>query len=237
MAEPRTPVQEVEKLVYIVSHDLNTPVRHIREFSGLLFHSLEGADKLSEEEKLCYLYLKDATETLQEMMNRLLELSRVTTQAAAAQSVDCQALAASVALEMEDPIEKTGATLAYYHLPTVTADPAQLRQVFTHLLDNALKFHKPGTSPTVIITAEKGANSWQFAFRDNGIGMDNAHAEKAFILFRKLHPDRQYKGTGAGLAICRKIIERHGGKIWLESFPAEGTSVYFTIPEPLDVTL
>jgi chemotaxis family two-component system sensor kinase Cph1 len=127
-------------------------------------------------------------------------------------------------------IEESGAVLSHDPLPEVVADPLQLAQVFQNLLGNALKFRAPGVAPRVHVTAARRAQDWLFGVEDNGIGIAPQHAERVFVIFQRLHERAQYPGTGIGLAICKKVVERHGGRIWVESEPGRGATFRFTLP-------
>ena len=131
-------------------------------------------------------------------------------------------------------IQQSGAVVTNGDLPAVRADPAQLAQVFQNLVGNAIKFRRPGKPPRVHVSASRGPATsppeWVFAIRDNGIGIDPKFKDKLFVIFRRLHTREEYPGTGIGLALCKRIVERHGGRIWFESAPCEGSTFYFTLP-------
>jgi hypothetical protein len=126
-------------------------------------------------------------------------------------------------------IEESQATITFDDLPTVDTDATQLTQVFQNLISNAIKFHKQDIPPCVHVSAEPGKNEWRFSVRDNGIGIAPKHTERIFLIFQRLHTREEYPGTGIGLAVCKKIVERHGGRLWVTSEPGEGSTFYFTI--------
>ena len=131
---------------------------------------------------------------------------------------------------LQKAIHYSGAQVSHGPLPTVVADATQLTQVFQNLVENAIKY-RGSRSPEVRIEAERAEGGWRFAVRDNGIGLDPKFHERLFVIFQRLHTREEYPGTGIGLALCKKVVERHGGRIWLESRPGQGTTFYFTIPD------
>jgi light-regulated signal transduction histidine kinase (bacteriophytochrome) len=146
------------------------------------------------------------------------------------ESVDCALLLKEVLANLAVAIRENQALITHEALPTVMADPTQLRQVFQNLLSNALKFHSDKT-PEIHIGAERQDNTWLFSVHDNGIGIAPRHAERIFIIFQRLHTRSRYPGTGIGLALCKKIVERHGGRIWVESESGKGATFFFTVPD------
>jgi chemotaxis family two-component system sensor kinase Cph1 len=130
---------------------------------------------------------------------------------------------------LRSAVEETGAELTYDLLPTVTADASQLKRLFQNLIGNAIKF-RGKEKPRIHISAEQKGKEWVFSFKDNGIGFDSQFADRIFVVFQRLHTRREYPGTGIGLAICKKIVEQHGGRIWVESEPRKGSTFYFTLP-------
>ncbi|MBI3329283.1 MAG: hypothetical protein HYZ81_21595 [Nitrospinae bacterium] len=167
---------------------------------------------------------------MQALIDDLLAYSRVGTRGKPFEPTDCRALVQGVLGDLEVAIRESGAVVTVGSLPTVMADPTQLAQVFQNLLSNALKFR--GEQPSVIqISAERTPGTGVFSVRDNGIGIAPEYQERIFGIFQRLHTRREYPGTGIGLAICQKIVERHGGRIWVESAVGQGSIFYFTIPE------
>jgi len=160
----------------------------------------------------------------------LLAYSRVGTRGKPFQPTDCQAVLNQVLANLKVAIEESGAVITQDHLPMVMADESQMAQLFQNLINNAIKF-RGKASPQVHISAEQKEKDWVFSVRDNGIGIDPQYYERIFMLFQSLHSREEYPGTGMGLAICKKIVERHGGRIWVESEPGKGSTFYFTIPK------
>jgi light-regulated signal transduction histidine kinase (bacteriophytochrome) len=167
---------------------------------------------------------------MQRLINDLLTFSRLTTRAHPFQPTDCNQVVREVVEMLHPVLEETGGRVIPEPLPTVLADGSQILQLFQNLIGNALKFrdHKP---PEVRISAERADKGWLFSVRDNGIGIDPQYGERIFLIFQRLHTVDQYPGTGIGLAICKKIVERHGGQIWVESKAGEGAVFKFLIPE------
>jgi light-regulated signal transduction histidine kinase (bacteriophytochrome) len=174
-------------------------------------------------------YAVDGARRMQALINDLLALSRVNSRGAEFTSTDCEAVLGRVLHDLDGSIRSSNALVECEGLPTVMADERQLAQLFQNLLGNALKFRADET-PRVRLRVEQQPDSWLFSIQDNGIGIAPEHAEKIFILFQRLHSRQKYDGTGIGLAICKKIVERHGGRIWVESEPGKGSTFKFTLP-------
>jgi light-regulated signal transduction histidine kinase (bacteriophytochrome) len=185
--------------------------------------------------------MQDAAARMQALINDLLTFSRVTTRAQPFVAVDLNTLVQQVISDLEVRIQQNEAKLEVGPLPTIEADPLQMRQLFQNLLANALKFQQPGVPPTVRVYAQDaGEADVQLCVEDNGIGFDEKYLDRIFTIFQRLHGRVDYEGTGVGLAVCRKIVERHGGTITARSAPGEGATFIVTLPrsqpEPLEVT-
>ncbi|MFQ5990725.1 MAG: ATP-binding protein [Candidatus Methylomirabilales bacterium] len=164
------------------------------------------------------------------LINDLLAFSRVGTRGETFVPTDCEAVLGRVISNLQASVQETGAAVTHDPLPTAMADASQLEQLFQNLIGNAIKFH--GTEPPrVHVSAEHKGKNWIFSVRDNGIGVDLQHAERILVIFQRLHSGGEYPGTGIGLAICKRIVERNGGRIWVESQPGGGTTFSFTIPD------
>jgi light-regulated signal transduction histidine kinase (bacteriophytochrome) len=171
----------------------------------------------------------DGAKRLQTLIQDLLAYSRLTTHAAPAESVDSEAILEEAIQDLGMTVRESGARITHGPLPTVAADRAQLSQVFRNLLGNSLKFHGEAI-PEVHVSALREGIEWKFSIRDNGIGMDAQHSERVFRMFQRLHTREEYPGTGIGLAVCKKVVERHGGRIWVDSEPGAGSRFCFTLP-------
>lgn len=218
---------ELEQFAYVSSHDLQEPLRMIGSYLQLLQRRYQGqiddrADKYID-------FAVDGAARMQNLINDLLEFSKVTTQAKEFESVDCELILSQVLSNLEVSIKENGAIISHDPLPTVMADSTQLAQVFQNLISNAIKFRSDKT-PEIHISAEKKHKQWLFSVADNGIGIDPHHCERIFEVFKRLNKRKKYPGTGIGLSICKKIVERHGGHIWVESEIGKGSTFYFTIP-------
>ena len=167
---------------------------------------------------------------MQRLIEDLLQLSRVETKARPLAPTDAGEVVADALRLMETSIREVGATVTVGPLPTVMADAAQLSQVLTNLVGNALKYRRPDVPPEVGISAERAGRFWRFAVADNGIGIEAEYFDRIFVIFQRLHTRDEYEGTGIGLAVVRKIVERHGGRIQVESTPGEGSTFFFTLP-------
>jgi PAS domain S-box-containing protein len=219
---------ELEQFAYVASHDLQEPLRTVAGMAGLLQQRYR--DQLDERANE-YIHLAvDASERMQIMINDLLEFSRVTRLGQPFDASSAEQAFTMVLQNLQMAVTDSQARITHDPLPMVQADLHQLVQVLQNLIGNAIKFRSE--RPVEIhVKAEKINDGWCFAVHDNGIGIDPQYFERIFLLFQRLHTRRQYPGTGIGLALCKKIIERHGGQIWIESEPDQGSTFYFTIPE------
>jgi signal transduction histidine kinase len=218
---------ELDQFASVVSHDLQEPLRMVAAYMHLLQTQYGG--KLGAEADEFIGYAVDGTKRMQGLINDLLAYSRVGTRGRAFISTDCNDVLELALLNLRAAIEESGARVTHDPLPTVLGDEAQLGQLFQNLIGNAIKYH--GSSPPEIhVRCERDGDMWRFAVIDNGIGIDPEYAERIFIIFQRLHTKQEYPGTGVGLAICKKIVERHRGKIWVESAPRKGSIFYFTLP-------
>jgi PAS domain S-box-containing protein len=220
--------RELEDFAYVASHDLQEPLRKIQAFGDLL--KSKHGPSLPAQARDYVERMQSAAGRMQVLINDLLAFSRVTTKAQPFTRVDLTALAHEVAHDLELRMHDTGGKIEIEPLPMIEADPLQMRQLFQNLTGNALKFHRPGVPPEVRIRAERNHESMSLLVSDNGIGFEPRHADRIFGLFERLHGRGQYEGTGIGLAICRKIAERHNGTISATSIPGEGSTFTVTLP-------
>ncbi len=221
--------QDFEKFTYIVSHDLHTPLRHIKEFTRLLVKSLDG--RLDERETGFATHLTRAAESAQGMLDGLLQYSRVATQCAPFAPVDCHAVVEGLIHTQRVQMPSADMAVAIEKpLPIVFGDGVQIRKMFTSLIDNAVKFRASDRPTKIDISASAQDEAWLFQVRDNGIGIPQDLQQATFDVFRRLHPGDEYPGQGMGLALCKKIVERHGGTIGMISELGSGTTVRFVLP-------
>jgi light-regulated signal transduction histidine kinase (bacteriophytochrome) len=218
---------ELQQFAYVASHDLTEPLRMVVSYLELLSSRAEG--KLGEEEREFIGYASDGAQRMQHLIQDLLAYARVDTRGRPLEATDCERVLASVLANLKVAIAESQTVVEHEPLPTVQGDVMQLTQVFQNLIGNAIKFHGP-QAPKIHVGARRQDGEWIFHVKDNGIGIDPKNFERIFVLFQRLHTRQEYPGTGMGLAICKKIIERHGGRIWVESKPGEGTTFFFTIP-------
>lgn len=218
---------ELEQFAYIASHDLQEPLRMVASFTELLARRYKG--KLDSDADEFIAFAVDGANRMKQLINDLLAYSRVGTKAKPFAPTDCRDVFERALDNLTLTIQEHGATVKAGHLPTVMADAVQLTQLFQNLIANAVKFHGP-EPPLIVVMAEKHDDEWVFSVQDNGIGIDSPFFERVFAVFQRLHGQKDYPGTGMGLAICRKIVERHGGRIWVESELGKGATFYFTMP-------
>lgn len=219
---------ELEQFAYVASHDLQEPLRMVASFTQLLSKRYRG--KLDPEADEFIDFAVDGATRMQSLINDLLSYSRVGSRGKPFQPVNCSEAFSQALANLETRVEETHAVVTYDPLPTVSGDAGQLVQLFQNLIANAIKFRGPD-SPRIHVTASHTDGGWTFAIQDNGIGIPAEHFDRIFSIFQRLHRRSDYPGTGIGLAICKKIVERHKGRIWVESNPRQGSTFYFTLPE------
>lgn len=223
--------RELELFLHIASHDLQEPTRSVVSFCQLLAKSLEG--RLSPEQQDYISHAVGGAKRMRLIVQDLGTYARAGARTATPGRVEVAQVAADVLRAVQAQADEAGAGITVGPLPAVQGDRAQVAELLRNLVDNALKFTAPDRAPAIGIDAWRdgdGAPFWTFRVSDNGIGIDARHHDRVFGLFQRLHGRDSYEGTGIGLAICRKIVERHGGRIWVESVPGQGTSVLFTLP-------
>jgi signal transduction histidine kinase len=217
---------ELQQFAYVASHDLQEPLRMVASFTQLL--AKRYSEKLDDDAREFINYAVDGATRMQTLISDLLNYSRVGTQGKPLVPTDCDALLKRVVESIQFKIEESGAKIECDPMPMVMADSQQLGQLFQNLLTNAIKFHGE-EPPHVWISAERIGIDWKISVRDNGIGISQEHSDRIFIIFQRLHTKTEYPGTGIGLAICKKIVERHGGRIWVEPSAGRGSTFCFTI--------
>jgi len=219
---------DLEQFAYVASHDLQEPLRMVASFTQLLAKRYRG--QLDADADQFIGYAVEGAQRMQMLINDLLVYSRVGTRGKPLAPTSSEAVLGAALTNLQAAIAETRARVTHDPLPTVWADPDQLAQVFQNLVGNALKFHDLAP-PRVHVSAEREKDGWRFSVRDDGIGIDPAHAERIFVIFERLHTRAEYPGTGLGLAISKKIVERHGGRIGVNSAPGQGSTFYFTLPD------
>jgi signal transduction histidine kinase len=218
--------RELEEFAYVASHDLQEPLRMVGSFLQLLQRKYAG--KLDKNADEYIRYAVDGAYRMKRLIGDLLNYSRTNREWTIGQ-VDIAAIIRDVLKNLAASIQESGAMIHVGEMPQLAADPDQMLRLFQNLVGNAIKFRREEDTPVIEIDARRDDAHWLFSVQDNGIGIDPQYAEKIFVVFKKLHNNVRFEGTGIGLAIVKKIVERHGGKIWFESQPGKGTTFYFTL--------
>lgn len=221
---------DLEDFAYAISHDLQEPLRMISSYLSLLRRRYEG--KIDKEADDFIAFAVDGSHRMHQMIHDLLEYSRVSSRGAEPRPVDSGEALQGACDNLVRAIADNGATVDAGPLPVIMADASQLMRLFQNLVGNAIKYRDSGRNPKVSVTACRTDGEWRFAVADNGIGIDSKYYDRIFRVFQRLHSRAEFPGTGIGLAVCKRIVERHGGRIWLESTPGEGSTFYFTLPAP-----
>ncbi|HEX2865647.1 MAG TPA: PAS domain S-box protein [Ignavibacteriales bacterium] len=220
--------EELEQFAYVASHDLQEPLRMVSAYTKLLEMQLK--DKLDEKTAKYMYFVIDGAKRMHALIQDLLAFSRVTSPRETISRTDLNDLMAEIMRDFQVAITDHSAQVEIAEMPVLYLDPTQVKLVFQNLIQNAIKF-KGAENPFIQIKAEKKEHEWLFSVKDNGIGIDPEFHERIFVIFQRLHEKEKYPGTGIGLSICKKIVERHGGRIWLDSKPGEGSTFFFTIPD------
>ncbi len=219
--------RDLEQFAYVATHDLQEPLRMVSSYLQLLEHRYKG--KLDSNADTFIGYAVEGASRMKQLIGDLLAYSRVSTRGRELVPTDCNAVLDHVLANLQIAIQDSQASVTHEPLPTVQGDSAQLEQLFQNLVANAIKFHGD-QPPEVRIAARREGREWVFSVRDNGIGIDPKYFERIFVIFQRLHTREEYPGTGIGLAVAKRIVERHGGRMWVESEPGQGATFFFTLP-------
>ena len=220
---------ELEQFAYVASHDLQEPLRMVSSYTQLLMRRY--GDKFDGDAKDFTAFIVDGATRMKQLIEDLLAYSRVGTRDRNFKPADSESSLKRALTNLRAAIQDSGATVTQDKLPTIPCDEVQLAQLFQNLIGNALKFRKPDVAPAVHVGAAEQGAEWEFMVRDNGIGIEPQYFERIFMVFQRLHDKGEYPGTGIGLAIVKKVVERHGGRIWVQSQPGAGTTFHFTMPK------
>ena len=217
---------DLAQFAYVASHDLRAPVRAMKSFAQILVNDYTGRLDAEADEHLGFIV--EGANRLESLINDLLAYSRIDAQGKGFEPVDCSVVFDQVKNDLLMDSDHSKAEVTRDDLPTIMADGTQMGQLFQNLLSNGIKFH--GEAPPIVhMSVERNEKEWVFSVRDNGIGIEPEHAERIFAMFQRLHTQEEYPGTGMGSAICKKIVERHGGEIWVKSQVGGGSTFFFTI--------
>lgn len=219
--------EELEQFAYVTSHDMQEPLRMIASYVQLIQKNLEAGNTKGVAEFMNFVL--DGVTRMQALISDLLQFSRVNRKGSAFVEIDLNEVMGIVTTHLTNRINENSATVTYDNLPKINGDSFQIIRLFQNLIDNAIKFKSPERKPVIKICVEDKDVVYQFAVSDNGIGIDNKFYNRIFVIFQRLHTRNEFEGTGIGLAVCKKIVERHGGDIWVESEVDKGTTFYFTI--------
>ena len=222
--------RELEEFTYIVSHDLQEPLRQVKLFTDLFVKSyLHHED---EQAAQCIHYISNGVVSMNNLIRDLLTYSRVSGGELSLETTDLGAVLNQVLVDLSSLIEESQALIRAEELPTLQANPSQMKQLLQNLITNAIKFSHPHP-PLIHINAIRNDQFWTISVQDNGIGIEPQYAQRIFVIFKRLHPQQDYPGTGIGLSICQKIVQRHGGRIWVNSEQGVGSTFSFTLPAAL----
>jgi PAS domain S-box-containing protein len=219
--------EELEQFAYVASHDLQEPLRMVSSYLGLV--GRRYTDKLDKDGKEFIEYAVDGAKRMQAMINDLLQYSRVTTQGKPFEKTNMEEVLEKVLMNLKIAIEESGGKITHDKLPEIMADRVQMERLLQNLLGNAIKY-RGDRKPKVHVSVKRKKGEYEFSVQDNGIGIEKEYQGKIFGIFQRLHTREEYAGTGIGLAVCKKIVERHKGKIWVDGKINEGSSFYLTIP-------
>jgi len=225
--------EDLHQFAYVASHDLQEPLRNVTICLQMLQNKYKG--NLDADADLYIQYAVEAATRMKALILNLLAFSRVGTKGKPPLPTDCEQLLDRTVENLRSVISETGAIITHDPLPAISADDTQLLQVFQNFIQNAIKFHRD-EQPRVHVSAVKDKNEWVFSVKDNGIGIELQHLDRIFKIFQRLNKTAEPEGTGMGLAIVKKIVERHRGRVWAESEPGKGSTFYFTIPETGDTS-
>jgi len=220
--------KDLEEFAYVASHDLQEPLRMVASYTQLLAERYKG--QLDEKAMKYIAYAVEGAVRMQQLINGLLTYSRMGARGRPVETVDSHALLGEAIRNLGAAIDESHAIITAEELPAVSADPTQLVHLFQNLLSNAVKFRSE-EYPRVHVSAHDAGKEWIFSVKDNGIGIDRQYSDRIFLIFQRLHTRTEYPGTGIGLALCKRIVERHGGRIWFESEPGKGSSFFFSLPK------
>jgi len=219
---------DLRQFAYVASHDLQEPLRMMSSYLQAL--EQDSRDRLNERTRSFIHLSLDAAERMQQLISGILAYAYVGTRGEEFETVDSNAIVDQVIADLGETIRRDRAEVTRDEMPTLAADPTLLTQLFQNLIGNAIKFHGD-QPPRVHVSCKQSGKEWVFSVRDNGIGIDSEHLSRIFAVFERLHPVEEYPGTGIGLAICKRVVERHKGRIWCESEPGKGATFHFSIPE------
>ncbi len=222
--------KELEQFAYVASHDLQEPLRKINSFSELFARKF--SDLVDETGERYLFYITDGTKRMQNLISDLLTLSRINTQGCVFKKVDIYKVMTQISELFSDKLDRLDGRIIYNELPVIFGDEGQITQLFQNLIGNAIKFRRSDVKPKVEITFEANNKEWIFYVKDNGIGINSDYFERVFVIFQRLHSKEKFSGTGIGLAICKQIVNRHGGKISIESEVGNGSTFRFSIAKP-----
>ncbi|WP_276484923.1 sensor histidine kinase [Paraflavitalea pollutisoli] len=220
--------KELEQFAYVASHDLQEPLRTTTGFVEALRKQYRG--RIDEHADRYLDYIAQSADRMKTLIKDLLDYSRIGREMQFV-PVNCKAVLTEVLADLDTVIRENQAVITVGELPVVHAFPTEIKLLFQNLISNSIKFRRPGISPAIQVDVEPGNGCWKFWVKDNGIGMDPSYQDRIFIIFQRLHNRQEYEGSGIGLAHCKKIVELHGGKIWVESSPGNGCTFFFTIAE------